>query len=191
MKEHGVEWESKNNTNKHLSVLDFKKQEREKELKTLDKQLEDKKDILSDIEESEKDTRKKIPNLDEPQWQLPPPSSFMSARNYHQKLVIPFINTLSFELKRLGKIATGLLAKNRKCMREIAVLQAALEGAIQGWKDATKLHEKLFGKAEKYNKIRKIIGAKEVDKMLLAHDEQNKQKINTNKKIKNKGDFSL
>ncbi|MFI3166288.1 MAG: plasmid recombination protein [Bacillota bacterium] len=191
MKRHGVEWDIKNNTNKHLSVLDFKKQEREKELAGLDKQLDDKKDILSDIEESEKDTRKNIPKLNDPEWQLPPPTAFMSARTYHQKVVTPFFGKLSSEFKKLGKIATKLLTKNRQQSREMAALQAVLEGAIKGCEDATRLYKKLFGKAENYDKIRKIIGPTKVDKMLFEHDQQQINKTKTQIKTNNKGGFSL
>ncbi|MFI3167855.1 MAG: plasmid recombination protein [Bacillota bacterium] len=187
----GVDWEYKGNTSKHLSVLDFKKQEREKELAGLEKRLDDKKDILADIEESEKDTSKNIPKLDDPAWQLPPPTSFMSARTYHQKIAMPFFGKLSSEFKKLGKIATKLLTKNRQQSREIAALQAVLEGAIKGCEDATRLYKKLFGKAEKYDKIRKIIGPTKVDKMLLDHDKQQVNQTKTQIKTNNKGGFSL
>ncbi|MFI3166268.1 MAG: plasmid recombination protein [Bacillota bacterium] len=142
----GVDWEFKGNTNKHLSVLDFKKQERAKELAALDKELKNKKDILSDIDKSEKDISANIPNLDEPQWQLPPPTSFMSVRTYHQKVATPHVAKLGIQLKKLCKIATKLLAENKQQERELALLQAAMEGAKQGWKDATKLYKSYSAK---------------------------------------------
>lgn len=51
MERHGIEWEHKGTHEKHLSVLDYKKQEREKEVERLDIQLSEKQDeykILSD-----------------------------------------------------------------------------------------------------------------------------------------------
>ena len=44
MERHGIEWEHKGTHEKHLSVLDYKKQEREKEIALLDNQLAEKKD---------------------------------------------------------------------------------------------------------------------------------------------------
>lgn len=44
MKEHGIEWEQKGNHEKHLSVLDFKKQERTVELEKLESEIAEKKD---------------------------------------------------------------------------------------------------------------------------------------------------
>ncbi|MFI3165923.1 MAG: hypothetical protein R3Y45_06615 [Bacillota bacterium] len=115
----------------------------------------------------------------------------MSARTYHQKVVTPFFGKLSSEFKKLGKIATKLLTKNRQQSREMAALQATLEGVRQGLEDATRLYKKLFGKAENYDKIRKIIGPTKVDKMLLDHDKQQINKTKTQTKIKSKGGFSL
>lgn len=43
MERHGIEWEHKGTHEKHLSVLDYKKQEREKEIAVLDNQLAEKK----------------------------------------------------------------------------------------------------------------------------------------------------
>ena len=44
MERHGIEWEHKGTHEKHLSVLDYKKQELEKEIAVLDNQLAEKKD---------------------------------------------------------------------------------------------------------------------------------------------------
>jgi hypothetical protein len=51
MERHGIEWEHKGTHEKHLSVLDYKKQEREKEVVQLEGQILEKKEefqILSD-----------------------------------------------------------------------------------------------------------------------------------------------
>lgn len=42
MKRHGVQWEQKGTHEKHLSVLDYKKQEREKEVELLSTQIQQK-----------------------------------------------------------------------------------------------------------------------------------------------------
>ena len=43
MERHGIEWEHKGTHEKHLSVLDYKKQEREKEINALEDKLAEKK----------------------------------------------------------------------------------------------------------------------------------------------------
>lgn len=42
MERHGIQWEEKGTHEKHLSVLDYKKQEREKEVEQLDTKIEQK-----------------------------------------------------------------------------------------------------------------------------------------------------
>ncbi|WP_144362843.1 plasmid recombination protein [Mediterraneibacter gnavus] len=50
MLEHGIEWEKKGTHEKHLSVLDFEKQERAKEVAELEQSISDGKERLSDIQ---------------------------------------------------------------------------------------------------------------------------------------------
>ena len=50
MLEHGIEWEQKGTHEEHLSVLDYKKQEREKEVAALDTTLAEKQDELETVQ---------------------------------------------------------------------------------------------------------------------------------------------
>lgn len=50
MERHGIEWEHKGTHEKHLSVLDYKKQERENEIAVLDNQLVEKKDEFQTVQ---------------------------------------------------------------------------------------------------------------------------------------------
>lgn len=50
MLEHGIEWEKKGTHEKHLSVLDFEKQERAKKVAELEQSISDGKEKLSDIQ---------------------------------------------------------------------------------------------------------------------------------------------
>lgn len=58
MERHGIEWEQKGTREQHLSVLDFKKQERAKEIAKLEQQIEDKqmeiKELKATMEKSKK-----------------------------------------------------------------------------------------------------------------------------------------
>ena len=99
MERHGIEWEHKGTHEKHLSVLDYKKQEREKEIAVLDNQLAEKKDefrVMADRIENFDNGEKSLQKLDEsimnePEYQLPEPPAMMSARTYKAKFVEPLI----------------------------------------------------------------------------------------------------
>ena len=102
MERHGIEWEHKGTHEKHLSVLNYKKQEREKELDALEDKLAEKKDefqtVQSRIQNYDNGTQvieeleKRIENDSE--FQLLDPPALMSAKSYKQKFVDPLIKKL-------------------------------------------------------------------------------------------------
>lgn len=102
MEQHGIEWEHKGTHEKHLSVLDYKKQEREKEITVLDNKLAEKQDefrVMIDRIENFDNGERALQNLDEsimkePEYQLTEPPAMMSARTYKAKFVEPLITRL-------------------------------------------------------------------------------------------------
>ena len=109
MERHGIEWEHKGTHEKHLSVLDYKKNEREKEIAVLDNQLAEKKDefqtVQSRIQNYDNGTQvieeleKRIETDSE--FQLPDPPALMSAKSYKQKFVDPLIKKLKEVIKEV------------------------------------------------------------------------------------------
>ena len=102
MEEHNISWEKKGTHEEHLSVMDYKKQERSKELKELETKVEDKKieynklskkiDNLVEEEEIYTDWQGRLANM--PEFQLPEPTGLMSAKSYKLKFVDPLIQKL-------------------------------------------------------------------------------------------------
>ena len=102
MEEHNISWEKKGTHEEHLSVMDYKKQERTKELKELEAKVEDKKieynklsnkvDNLVEEKEIYTDWKGRLANM--PEFQLPEPTGLMSAKNYKTKIVEPLIQKL-------------------------------------------------------------------------------------------------
>ena len=102
MERHGIEWEQKGTHEQHLSVLDYKKQERVKEVAELDREIEEKqlevkglKATVEKIEEAKELLGDVEKQLDEdPQLQLPEPQGLMTAKSYKKKFVEPLIKRL-------------------------------------------------------------------------------------------------
>ncbi len=102
MEEHNISWEKKGTHEEHLSVMDYKKQERSKELKELEAKVEDKKieynklvnkvDNLVEEEEIYTDWQGRLANM--PEFQIPEPTGLMSAKSYKTKIVEPLIQRL-------------------------------------------------------------------------------------------------
>ena len=94
MERYGIEWEQKGTHNKHLDVLDFKKQERQKEVEKLGAAIEQKEMELGVLSKRVKNYDKAIEELNHledtidslPQYQLPDPQGLMSAKSYKKNV---------------------------------------------------------------------------------------------------------
>lgn len=64
MQEHGIEWEQLGTHEEHLSVLDYKKQEREKEVRALDSTIVEKQTQIDEIEQTLQSVQKQVVDLD-------------------------------------------------------------------------------------------------------------------------------
>lgn len=87
MQEHNVEWEFQGNDKEHLSVLDYKKQERIKEVAELERQCDVLKHNIADLA----DCQQQIENIFSEQefdeaYSLPEPNKFESAKSYRSRI---------------------------------------------------------------------------------------------------------
>ena len=139
MNRYGIEWEQKNTHAPHLSVLDYKKQERSKEVELLDEQIKDKQDEFEVVSKRVKNFDKgykQLSELDEKletsqEFQLPEPQGLMTAKAYKTKVVDPFI-------KKLKDLIRTVLAR-----------------AFEGWDNYSRLNltnAKLYRENEKLSK---------------------------------------
>ena len=173
MQRHGIEWEQKGTHEQHLSVLDYKKQERAKEVAELDEQIEEKKlevkglkATISSMEEVQVDLNKIEKQLEtDPQFQLPEPQGLITAKSYKKKFVDPLIKKLKSLVKtvlarcfegwenyhRINNLNGKLYRENEDLRYENAKLKE-VNGMLQEQNKAYRLLEKVFGK-RKLNEI--------------------------------------
>lgn len=113
MERHGIEWEQKGTHEHHLTVLEYKKQERAKEVAKLDREIEEKqlevKGLKATVEKIEQATNS-LDSIEHqldnnPELQLPEPQGLMSAKSYKKKIVEPLI-------KRLKNLVKTVVAKS-------------------------------------------------------------------------------
>ena len=102
MERHGIEWEQKGTHEQHLSVLDYKKQERAKEVAELDREIEEKQLEVKGLKATAEKIKEATDSLgsiehqldNNPELQLPEPQGLMSAKSYKKKFVDPLIQRL-------------------------------------------------------------------------------------------------
>lgn len=173
MQQHGIEWEQKDTHEQHLSVLDYKKQERVKEVAELDREIEEKqlevkglKATVEKIEEAQELLGNVEKRLDEdPQLQLPEPQGLMTAKNYKKKIVEPLIKRLKSLVKtvlaksyqgwesyhRINNLNGRLYRENEHLKYENSKLKE-VNGMLREQNKGYRLLEKVFGK-RKLNEI--------------------------------------
>lgn len=174
MERHGIEWEHKGTHEKHLSVLDYKKQEREKEIAVLDNQLAEKKDefrVIADRIENFDNGEKSLQKLDEsimnePEYQLPEPPAMMLARTYKAKFVEPLIS-------RFKSLISTLFARYFKALDSYHRLNITNGNLYREKEMLSKINSKLKNENENlrsevkdYKLLRKVFGHKQIDELL-------------------------
>lgn len=101
MQTHEIEWQKLDTHNQHLSVYDFKKQERIKEVEELTKQVDSLVDKINDYQQDIHDVDQLTSELTDDLWNIPEPRRFMSAHNYKKDIIEPFIKKLKTVIKRI------------------------------------------------------------------------------------------
>ncbi len=172
MERHGIEWEHKGTHEKHLSVLDYKKQEREKEVVQLEGQILEKKEefqVLSDRVENYDKGIENLKTLEQildtsPEYQLSEPQGLMSAKSYKNKVAEPLIQKLKSFVKtvlircfeaydsyyRLNIANSNLHRENERLTKTNAKLAGENENLRAENKDY-KLLKKAFGSKQMYS----------------------------------------
>ena len=174
MERHGIEWEHKGTHEKHLSVLDYKKQEREKEIAVLDNQLAEKKDefrVMADRIENFDNGEKSLQKLDEsimnePEYQLPEPPAMMLARTYKAKFAEPLIS-------RFKSLISTLFARYFKALDSYHRLNITNGNLYRANERLEKINDKLTeentrlrAENKDYSLLRKVFGHKQIDDLL-------------------------
>ena len=190
MERHGVEWECKGTHEKHLSVLDYKKQEREKELTELEGKLAERKDEfkaykerIENFDNGELALQKLDESmLNEPEYQLAEPSTMMSAKSYKAKFVDPFI-------KKLKSLIVTILARYyeaRDNWHRISVLNNNLqrENEVLRYEKYQLKNEntELKKQNRQYSFLRKVFGEKGLEDLIQKAEEIKQAKLREKRK---------
>lgn len=190
MERHGVEWERKGTHEKHLSVLDYKKQEREKELTELEVKLAERKDEfkaykerIENFDNGERTLQKLDESmLNEPEYQLAEPSTMMSAKSYKAKFVDPFI-------KKLKSLIVTILARYyeaRDNWHRISVLNNNLqrENEVLRYEkyQLTTENTELKKQNRNYSVLRKVFGEKGLKDLVRKAEEIKQAKMREKRK---------
>ena len=134
-----IEWEQKGTHEEHLSVLDYKKQERSKEVAALENQIDtlqeqtavaattlsEKQEQLDDIAPILKNTEKFVRKYDDPERLLPEAGMLESGKAFREKKALPILGRLLKYARSLFRENTELKAKVQKLEKENTAFKSA------------------------------------------------------------------
>ena len=139
MARHDIEWEQKGTHEEHLSVLDYKKQERSKEVAALETQIDalqeqtataetmlsEKQEQLDDIAPIRNNTEKFVRKYDDPERLLPEAGMLESGKAFREKKALPILGKLLKYARSLFRENTELKAKVQKLEKENTAFKSA------------------------------------------------------------------
>ncbi|MDR0286455.1 MAG: plasmid recombination protein [Clostridiales bacterium] len=183
MEHHGIEWEQKGIHKEHLTVLDYKKEQRSQEVSQLEEKIEDLQNTAQKKSEKADKIQTRLEKLQErenlinlnvgtydndPKWQLPEPGMFTTANTYKSRIVDPFIRSLK---KAIGSIVAQYL-------RLKATVNDLNSRLIRAQDANNRLHDRIdtIGQENKqlietvkdYRRLRGVLGEEKTDNILAA-----------------------
>ena len=193
MERYDIQWEQKGTHEKHLSVLDYKKQERVKEIAALDAELAAKQDEFQTVQNrivnydnGTQSIERLEQQLETEEFQLPEPSKLMTAKTYKQRFVDPLIQKLKEVIKevfyRYYKAIDSyhrLNSSNGRLYRENEHL-TAVNDRLKGENDA------LRSELKDFRFLRKVLGSRQIDNLIAqAKDMEQQRKQNQRTRRRN------
>ena len=123
--------------------------------------------------QSEQLLQRDVRKYDEaPEWQLPEPGAFASAKSFGDKVVIPFVNKLKTLIKNLTIQCVRLKEEVLQLRKEKKRLSEDVEfyrGKIKDMSDRTEL---LQEKADDLERVKRYAGAEQIDTIIRKVKEQ-------------------
>lgn len=139
----------------------------------LEKQQNELKSHIEQMVQSEQLLQRDVRKYDEaPEWQLPEPGAFTSAKAFRDKVVLPLVNKLKSLVKNLTIQCVRLkeeVLKLRKEKRELSESVEFYKGKIMDMNERTEL---LQEKADDLERVKKYVGAEQIDTIIRKVKEQ-------------------
>ena len=182
MARHGIEWEDKGTHDKHLSVLDYKKEQRAKEIAVLDTVKAEKESLVESQERRLKELAPAVKNMErlaadfsaDPDEILPEPGTLETGRAYREKKAKPLLAQIVKVLRSLYLAYVELRGKFERLQGDYGRVResnARLSDRLQ----EVKLENKALRQVSAdYERVKRVFGPEQVEVAVQA-DKQREQ----------------
>ena len=180
MERHGIEWEDKGTHDKHLSVLDYKKEQRAKEIAALEtvkaekeSQVESQERRLKELAPAVKDMERLAADFSaDPEEILPEAGTLESAKSYREKKAKPL-------LAKIVKVLRSLLRKYLDLKGKFERLQGDYDRVREGnarlsdrLMEVKMENKKLRQISADYTRVKRVFGPEQVAAAVEAGKQQ-------------------
>ena len=182
MERHGIEWEDKGTHDKHLSVLDYKKEQRAKEIAALEtvkaekeSQVESQERRLKELAPAVKDMERLAADFSaDPEEILPEAGTLESAKSYREKKAKPLLAKIVKVLRSLFRTYIDLKGKFDRLQGDYDRVREGNARLSDRLMEVKMENKKLRQISADYTRVKRVFGPEQVEAAVEA-DKQREQ----------------
>ena len=182
MERHGIEWEDKGTHDKHLSVLDYKKEQRVKEIAALEtvkaekeSQVESQERRLKELAPAVKDMERLAADFSaDPEEILPEAGTLESAKSYREKKAKPLLAKIVKVLRSLYRAYIDLKGKFDRLQGDYDRVREGNARLSDRLMEVKMENTKLRQISADYTRVKRVFGPEQVQAAVEA-DKQREQ----------------
>ena len=118
------------------------------------------------IQEIQKVVQQNIRRYDYPEWTLPEPSGFMSAKTFYESKALPLVAKFKDAIKKIAAQLTILEEKIKTLTDDVTWYKAKVKKLVEELFDKDKRIEKLQEKADDLDRVKRHAGAEQIDRII-------------------------
>ena len=182
MERHGIEWEDKGTHDKHLSVLDYKKEQRAKEIAALETVKAEKESQVEIQERRLKELAPAVKNMErlaadfsaDPEEILPEAGTLESAKSYREKKAKPLLAKIVKVLRSLYRAYIDLKGKFDRLQGDYDRVREGNARLSDRLMEVKMENKKLRQISADYTRVKRVFGPEQVQAAVEA-DKQREQ----------------
>ena len=182
MERHGIEWEDKGTHDKHLSVLDYKKEQRAKEIAALETVKAEKESQVESQERRLKELAPAVKNMErlaadfsaDPEEILPEAGTLESAKSYREKKAKPLLAKIVKVLRSLYRAYIDLKGKFDRLQGDYDRVREGNARLSDRLMEVKMENKKLRQISADYTRVKRIFGPEQIAAAVEA-DRQREQ----------------
>ena len=182
MERHGIEWEDKGTHDKHLSVLDYKKEQRAKEIAVLDTVKAEKESQVESQERRLKELAPAVKNMEhlaadfsaDPEEILPEAGALESGKSYREKKAKPLLAQIVKVLRSLYLAYVELRGKFDRLQGDYGRVRESNARLSDRLQEVKLENRALRQVSADYERVKRVFGPEQVEAAVQA-DKQREQ----------------